>query len=60
MLLLYAAIGTIAILVLRGMSRRWREGEPEPEGTPYAPQTRADGPETFHIESLRPVGGDFE
>jgi cytochrome bd ubiquinol oxidase subunit I len=34
---LYAAIGTIAILVLRGMSRRWREGTPEPEGTPYAP-----------------------
>jgi cytochrome bd ubiquinol oxidase subunit I len=37
---LYAAIGTIAILVLRGMSRRWREGTPEPEGgTPYAPPT---------------------
>jgi hypothetical protein len=36
-LLLYATIGTIAIKVLRGMSRRWREGEAEPEGTPYAP-----------------------
>jgi len=37
-LLLYAAIGTIAILVLRGMSRRWREGGAEPDGgTPYAP-----------------------
>jgi len=36
-LVLYAAIGTIAILVLRGMSRRWREGRAEPEGTPYAP-----------------------
>jgi cytochrome d ubiquinol oxidase subunit I len=36
-LLLYAAIGTIAVKVLRGMSRRWREGEVEPEGTPYAP-----------------------
>jgi cytochrome bd ubiquinol oxidase subunit I len=36
-LVLYAAIGTIAILVLRGMSRRWREGGEEPEGTPYAP-----------------------
>ena len=36
-LLLYAAIGTIAIKVLRGMSRRWREGGAEPEpGTPYA------------------------
>jgi cytochrome bd ubiquinol oxidase subunit I len=37
MLLLYATIGTIAILVLRGMSRRWREGAADPEGTPYAP-----------------------
>ncbi|MBA3865831.1 MAG: cytochrome ubiquinol oxidase subunit I [Solirubrobacterales bacterium] len=36
-LLLYATIGTIAILVLRGMSRRWREGAAEPEGTPYSP-----------------------
>ncbi len=36
-LLLYAALGTIAIKVLRGMSRRWREGTPDPEGTPYAP-----------------------
>jgi cytochrome d ubiquinol oxidase subunit I len=37
-LLLYAAIGTIAIFVLRAMSRRWREGESELEvGTPYAP-----------------------
>lgn len=35
-LLLYAALGTTAILVLRGMSRRWREGEAEP-ATPYAP-----------------------
>jgi cytochrome d ubiquinol oxidase subunit I len=40
-LLLYAAIGTIAILVLRGMSRRWREGAAEPEGTPYAPPAEA-------------------
>jgi cytochrome d ubiquinol oxidase subunit I len=36
-LLLYATIGTIAILILRRMSRRWREGRLEPEGTPYAP-----------------------
>jgi cytochrome d ubiquinol oxidase subunit I len=37
-LLLYAALGTVAILVLRGMSRRWREGGAEREGdTPYAP-----------------------
>ncbi len=36
-LLLYAAIGTTAILILRAMSRRWREGAIDPEGTPYAP-----------------------
>jgi cytochrome d ubiquinol oxidase subunit I len=40
-LLLYAAIGTVAILVLRRMSRRWREGAVEPDGTPYAPPTEA-------------------
>ena len=35
---LYAALGTIAILVLRAMSRRWREGEAEAESRrPYAP-----------------------
>jgi len=43
-LLLYAAIGTIAILVLRSMSRRWREGGADPEaGAPYAPQEEAYG-----------------
>ncbi len=36
-LALYATIGTIAILVLRSMSRRWREGGAEPQGTPYSP-----------------------
>jgi len=37
-LLLYAALGTTAILVLRGMSRRWREeGEGGESETPYAP-----------------------
>ncbi|HEX5712002.1 MAG TPA: cytochrome ubiquinol oxidase subunit I [Solirubrobacterales bacterium] len=38
-LIVYIALGTIAIKVLRGMSRRWREqgAEPETEG-PYAPQ----------------------
>jgi cytochrome d ubiquinol oxidase subunit I len=40
-LLLYAGLGTTAILVLRGMSRRWREGAAEPEGTPYAPPEEA-------------------
>jgi cytochrome bd ubiquinol oxidase subunit I len=38
-LALYAALGTTTILVLRGMSRRWREQGAEPEaGGPYAPQ----------------------
>jgi cytochrome d ubiquinol oxidase subunit I len=35
-LLLYAGLGTGAVLVLRAMSRRWREGE-DVQG-PYAPQ----------------------
>ena len=35
---LYAALGTTAILVLRGMARRWREqGEGGEAETPYAP-----------------------
>jgi cytochrome d ubiquinol oxidase subunit I len=37
-LLVYAALGTIAILVLRSMSRRWREGAAEDVESPYAPQ----------------------
>jgi cytochrome d ubiquinol oxidase subunit I len=38
-LLVYAGLGTTAVLLLRGMSRRWREqgAEPDAEG-PYAPQ----------------------
>jgi cytochrome d ubiquinol oxidase subunit I len=37
-LLLYAALGTIAILVLRSMSRRWREEGTDLEvATPYGP-----------------------
>ncbi len=40
-LLVYAALGTTAVLVLRGMSRRWREGLAEPQGTPYAPPEEA-------------------
>jgi cytochrome d ubiquinol oxidase subunit I len=55
---LYAAIGTIAILVLRGMSRRWREGGADPEG-PYAPPPPA--PTGRYVKSdltYRPVGGE--
>ena len=40
-LLVYAALGTTAVLVLRAMSRRWREGLAEPAGTPYAPPEEA-------------------
>jgi cytochrome d ubiquinol oxidase subunit I len=37
-IVLYTALGTTAVLVLRAMSRRWREGGAEPEaGAPYAP-----------------------
>jgi cytochrome d ubiquinol oxidase subunit I len=35
---LYVALGATAILVLRGLSRRWREGRPEEPGEiPYGP-----------------------
>jgi cytochrome d ubiquinol oxidase subunit I len=41
-LLVYAALGTIAILVLRSMSRRWREeGDSEETGAPYSPPAEA-------------------
>jgi cytochrome d ubiquinol oxidase subunit I len=38
---IYAALTAITIGVLRAMSKRWREGADEPEGTPYAPRTEA-------------------
>jgi cytochrome d ubiquinol oxidase subunit I len=40
LLVLYAAIGTVAVLVLRRMSRRWRENGADSEDTPspYSPQ----------------------
>lgn len=39
-LLLYVALGTIAIMILRRMSRHWREGGEGPEDTPspYSPE----------------------
>ena len=42
-LLIYAALGTTAILVLRGMSKRWREqgGAEVERGAPYAPPEEA-------------------
>jgi cytochrome bd ubiquinol oxidase subunit I len=38
---LYAAIGVITVLVLRGLSRRWREGKPEEVELPYSPPPSA-------------------
>jgi cytochrome bd ubiquinol oxidase subunit I len=38
-LVLYAGLGTGAVLVLRAMSRRWREASAEETPGPYAPQT---------------------
>jgi cytochrome d ubiquinol oxidase subunit I len=38
-LVLYATLGTGAVLVLRSMSRRWREGGAEGVQSPYAPQS---------------------
>jgi cytochrome bd ubiquinol oxidase subunit I len=38
-LLLYAGLGTGAVLVLRSMSRRWRERGAEDVQGPYSPQT---------------------
>ncbi|HET7121456.1 MAG TPA: cytochrome ubiquinol oxidase subunit I [Solirubrobacterales bacterium] len=41
-LLLYAGLGTAAILVLRAMSRRWRRADgAEETAAPYSPQTGA-------------------
>jgi cytochrome d ubiquinol oxidase subunit I len=36
--LIYIGLGVTLILVLRIMSRRWREGEAELEGGPYGPR----------------------
>ena len=39
---LYTALGVITVLVLRGLSRRWRKGGEEPEGAvPYGPPAEA-------------------
>jgi len=41
-LALYTALGVITVLVLRGLSRRWRRGDEEPEGAvPYGPPAEA-------------------
>jgi cytochrome d ubiquinol oxidase subunit I len=38
---LYTALGVITVLVLRGLSRRWREGKPEEVELPYGPPPEA-------------------
>jgi hypothetical protein len=37
-LLLYAAVGTATVLVLRAMARRWRTAELDESEGPYAPR----------------------
>jgi cytochrome bd ubiquinol oxidase subunit I len=40
---LYTALGVTTVLVLRGLSRRWRKGGEEPEGAvPYGPPAEAE------------------
>jgi cytochrome bd ubiquinol oxidase subunit I len=38
---IYVALGVIAAVVLRGLSRRWREGKPEEGELPYSPPPEA-------------------
>jgi cytochrome d ubiquinol oxidase subunit I len=41
---LYAALGVVAVAVLRGMSRRWREEGAEKVEAPYSPPPVEEGP----------------
>jgi cytochrome d ubiquinol oxidase subunit I len=43
-LLLYSALGTAAVLVLRSMARRWREGESLDNDVPYGPTENPPAP----------------
>jgi cytochrome d ubiquinol oxidase subunit I len=40
-MLIYVSLGVIAAVVLRGLSRRWREGRPEEGELPYSPPPEA-------------------
>jgi cytochrome d ubiquinol oxidase subunit I len=40
-LAIYATVAVIAIVVLRGLSRRWQEGKPEEGELPYSPPPEA-------------------
>jgi cytochrome d ubiquinol oxidase subunit I len=42
-LLLYSGLGVAAVMTLRSMSRRWREGEAEVP-SPYSPPKGPTGP----------------
>jgi cytochrome bd ubiquinol oxidase subunit I len=40
-IVLYAILGVASVIVLRGMSRRWREQEIADQDVPYGPQEAA-------------------
>ncbi len=42
---IYIALGTIAVVVLRGLSKRWSKGEPDPADLPYSPPAGPPAPE---------------
>jgi len=44
--LLYVALGTATVVVLRAMSRRWREAEIPDTDVPYGPRPPAPSPES--------------
>jgi cytochrome d ubiquinol oxidase subunit I len=48
---LYAVVGVTTILVLRGMSRRWREsgGDVDDTDVPYGPRAPVDAPEKVSV-----------
>jgi cytochrome d ubiquinol oxidase subunit I len=43
-LVIYAAVGTAAVRVIRGMTHRWRDAGPERFDVPYGPETPFDDP----------------
>ena len=45
---IYIALGTIAVVVLRGLSKRWSKGEPEPADLPYSPPPAPPAPPGGH------------
>jgi cytochrome d ubiquinol oxidase subunit I len=45
-LAIYATLGVIAVVVLRALSRRWREGRPEEGELPYSPPPETPPTET--------------